>query len=474
VNAPPRHLSTSFALIVDPTFSVDWETGWAKSWSADHQNSSTDQFRAPIITRSAPEALRYLSSDDVQFGAIYLNALLTPPGVLKLIRMSHKTHPGTPIYIVYDGKDGLACPFSAQELNRLAIQGAMEWQTEAEFLKRLRMPTIDLTQEGISDPGSVTDTASEEFVSIPIQRFNFSAKTFFDVFIRVSGEKFLKIHGAGSGLPEDQLRNYLKKGVTHLYIQRKPHLRCLEYCDLLERTFLTNSGISSAVKISTTLNRGSTTFQMLQNQRKVLEHQVEEIIEFTNDVRRLLSQLHLDKSDDVQAIMQNVTAYEHSLGATVIAQLLAKPLQLENEQSAEILGIASFLHDIGLFRMPPSVQSEDLSQMIGTHRDLFHQHPAEGAQILRDSGAVHPVAIQIVAQHHERRNGSGFPNQLTGQQIHKLSEVVAFSDELARLIHACPGMPLKQVLDEMETKSFEAYSLQIMEAFHKACAPLRQ
>jgi HD-GYP domain-containing protein (c-di-GMP phosphodiesterase class II) len=340
------------------------------------------------------------------------------------------------------------------------------------------MPGVDVTKATIG----LSSGTSDEFVSIPIQRFNFTAKNFFDVFIHVgsghvgsgdSGEKFLKIHGAGSSLPEDQLRNYLKKGVTHLFIQRKPHLRCLEYCDLLERTFLTNPGVSSGVKISATLNRGCATYAILQNQRKVLEHQVEEVIEFTNDVRRLVSTLNLDKTEDVQAIMQNVAAYEHSLGATVIAQLLAKPLNLEHEQSAEILGIASFLHDVGLFRMPPSVQSEDLSQMISAEqRELYQQHPAMGAQLLRDSESVHPVAIQVVAQHHERRNGTGFPNQLVGQQIHRLSEIVAFSDEFARLIQLRSGVPLKKVIQEMESSSYESFSLQVMESFQKICAPL--
>lgn len=462
----------SFALIVDPTFPPDWQKGWEHA--PEHES-----FRAPIITRSAPEALRYLSSDELHFGSIYLNAVLTPPGVLRLIRMSHKHHTGTPIYILYDGSQGSACPFSTQELNRLAIQGTLDRQGEAEFFQRLRKPIINMAKESIPAPASSqatshsNETGPEEFIAIPIQRFNFSTKLFFDVYIR-AGEKHLKILSAGSQIPEEQLRNYLKKGVTHLYFQRKPHLRCLEYCDLLERTFLTNTGLSSSVKISTTLNRGTSALEVLRNHRNIVESQVEEIVEFTNDVRRLLSTLHLDQSDDVQAIMQNVAAYEHSLGTMLIALMLAKPLNLEHEQSAEILGLASFLHDIGLSRMPPAVQSEDITQMIGDQRDLFHQHPALGAQLLRESGAVHPVAIQVVAQHHERRNGSGFPNQLVGQQIHKLSEIVAFSDEFVRLIQARPGVPLLKVVQEMEKSSFDSFSLQIMEAFQKISAPLRK
>ncbi len=455
----------SFALIVDPSFPAEWQKGW-------EAQQAQDSLRAPIITRSAPEAVRYLSDNALQFGAIYLNAILTPPGVLRLIHMSHKTHPGTPIYILFDGSEGTNCPFSTQEMNRLAIQGAIDRQNVPTFFQQLKCPTIDLSQEGIEPPSALEETPPPDFVSIPIQRFNFASKIFFDVYIHVSGEKFLKIHSAGSPIPEEQLRNYLKKGVTHLYFPRKPHLRCLEYCDLLERTFLTNTGLSPALKVATTLNRGHSILGVLRDHRKVVEHQVEEIIDFTNNVRRLLGQLDLDKTEDVQALMQNVSAYEHSVGTMVIALMLAKPLELEHEQSAEILGLASFLHDIGLSRMPPAVQSEDLSQMIGDQKELYHQHPALGAQLLRDSGSVHPVAIQVVAQHHERRSGSGFPNQLVGQQIHKLGEIVGFSDELVRLIQLRPGVPLKSVLQEIEKTSYETFSLHIMEAFQKACAPL--
>jgi HD-GYP domain-containing protein (c-di-GMP phosphodiesterase class II) len=235
---------------------------------------------------------------------------------------------------------------------------------------------------------------------------------------------------------------------------------------------MTSSGISPAVKTATTFNRGHSLLERISDHRKDLNIPIDEILNFSQDIRRLFDQLDLNDARDFQALMQNVALYEHSLGTTVLSILLAKPMELDKEQSADILGIASFLHDIGLARMPPAVQSEDLSKMIGDQRELYFQHPALGAQILRDTNSVHPVAIQVVAQHHERRNGTGFPNRLVGQQIHKLSEVVGFSEELARLVQSRPGAPIKNVLIEMKSLSFEAYSLQIIEAFLKIFDPL--
>jgi HD-GYP domain-containing protein (c-di-GMP phosphodiesterase class II) len=91
-------------------------------------------------------------------------------------------------------------------------------------------------------------------------------------------------------------------------------------------------------------------------------------------------------------------------------------------------GIGGMLHDIGLVSLP-----KDLFMKQGTctrqEHELFKSHPIHGLEIIQKNNNTLPDGVyRIIAQHHERVNGDGYPAKLYGTGIDELAIVCAIAD----------------------------------------------
>ncbi|GBD07362.1 Cyclic di-GMP phosphodiesterase response regulator RpfG [bacterium HR21] len=89
--------------------------------------------------------------------------------------------------------------------------------------------------------------------------------------------------------------------------------------------------------------------------------------------------------------------------------------------------VAGLLHDIGKIGYPESVLQKFPTEMTAEERRLYERHPELGWHILRKHSALHGVA-ELVLQHHERLDGSGFPQRLRGRQIRLGAAIIAVVD----------------------------------------------
>lgn len=118
--------------------------------------------------------------------------------------------------------------------------------------------------------------------------------------------------------------------------------------------------------------------------------------------------------------------YAHSLDVCIYSIIAAKALRLSCED-IENLGLGALLHDIGKTRIPDSIIQK---QGILTSKE-FHivkKHSEFGFQITGKIFGVNHAVPEIVLQHHERCDGSGYPNRLKGEETCFLSQIVAVAD----------------------------------------------
>lgn len=117
--------------------------------------------------------------------------------------------------------------------------------------------------------------------------------------------------------------------------------------------------------------------------------------------------------------------YEHSLKVSMYAQLLAKWMDLP-EDEIELAGIAGLLHDIGLI-----VCHKNGEKNISLHGEYENKcgfnHMVHGYNLIKDWD-VDVRLKQAVLTHHERMDLSGFPNQLSYKSLNYVSRVVALAD----------------------------------------------
>lgn len=117
--------------------------------------------------------------------------------------------------------------------------------------------------------------------------------------------------------------------------------------------------------------------------------------------------------------------YNHCLNVAIIACQIGVELGLtESEINALVLG--SLLHDLGKVDIPVSILDKP-SKLSDAEFYTIKKHPQLGCDLLKDID-IDNRSFNIVIQHHEKLDGSGYPNKLRSQNINDLSRIVAIAD----------------------------------------------
>jgi putative nucleotidyltransferase with HDIG domain len=135
-----------------------------------------------------------------------------------------------------------------------------------------------------------------------------------------------------------------------------------------------------------------------------------------------------------RAAMLNVTrlktkdeyTYLHSVAVCALMINLARQIGCDDEE-VQALGIAGLLHDIGKVAMPPSVLSK-AGPLDDDERRVIMSHPEIGHSFLQGSAEVTAVALDVCLHHHERVDGAGYPEGLTGDQLTRAARISAICD----------------------------------------------
>jgi len=118
--------------------------------------------------------------------------------------------------------------------------------------------------------------------------------------------------------------------------------------------------------------------------------------------------------------------YMHSVAVCALMVSLAKQLDMNEEQVREA-GLAGLLHDIGKMMMPLDVLNKP-GALTEAEFNVIRSHPVWGYQMLKEGGAVPASALDVCLHHHEKMDGTGYPQKLKGEQISVLARMGAVCD----------------------------------------------
>jgi putative nucleotidyltransferase with HDIG domain len=122
---------------------------------------------------------------------------------------------------------------------------------------------------------------------------------------------------------------------------------------------------------------------------------------------------------------------EHSIRVRIQATYLGMALGLTGKELT-LLSYGAELHDIGKIRIPLSVLNKTVS-LTPSEVANIESHPTWGAEIASRAFVANSDIIACILQHHEREDGSGYPNGLLGLQINPLAKIIAVADTYAAL-----------------------------------------
>ncbi|MEO5343496.1 MAG: HD domain-containing protein [Gammaproteobacteria bacterium SHHR-1] len=137
--------------------------------------------------------------------------------------------------------------------------------------------------------------------------------------------------------------------------------------------------------------------------------------------------VHLFYHDDYLA--------DHPLHAAIMSDILATRLDLAEDIRLSLV-CAALTHDIGLVPVMGELsQSHELDEF---HQRLVEQHPQTGVRMLHGLGVIDPLWLETVAQHHERMDGSGYPQGLTRDGIGQGARILMVADVYSALVRNRP------------------------------------
>jgi HD-GYP domain-containing protein (c-di-GMP phosphodiesterase class II) len=124
--------------------------------------------------------------------------------------------------------------------------------------------------------------------------------------------------------------------------------------------------------------------------------------------------------------------YTHSVNVFVYCMALAKRLRLGDRAQLNQLGIGVLFRDIGLCELEDIVP-ETASKLTPRQQEAYEQHPLNSHRILRGHAGVGEIALDVARHHHERLDGSGYPDGFRSLQVSEYVRVVAIADEFDEL-----------------------------------------
>ncbi len=137
--------------------------------------------------------------------------------------------------------------------------------------------------------------------------------------------------------------------------------------------------------------------------------------------------------------MHHSQTYQHCLLTTGVAAAFALSLGFCAADQRK-LAVAGLLHDLGKARIPVGLL-EKPGPLDVNERAIIKQHPLLGFELLRNVEGLDSQMVDMVVQHHEYLDGSGYPYGLQGKQILDLARIVTIADVFSALIERRPYRP---------------------------------
>ncbi|MEO6354341.1 MAG: HD-GYP domain-containing protein, partial [Burkholderiaceae bacterium] len=107
--------------------------------------------------------------------------------------------------------------------------------------------------------------------------------------------------------------------------------------------------------------------------------------------------------------------YMHSVAVCALMIALSRQLGLDDEKT-RAAGLAGLLHDIGKMAVPADILNKP-GKLTEAEFASVKEHPAAGHKMLLEAKGINAIALDVCLHHHEKMDGSGYPDRLSGDQI---------------------------------------------------------
>ncbi len=179
----------------------------------------------------------------------------------------------------------------------------------------------------------------------------------------------------------------------------------------------------------------------------------------TVDVSNIIQLINSVRSDDK-------TLFTHSVNVAFLNGIMAKWLQMSENDIMRLTKIG-LLHDIGKTMIPSEILDKP-SILTKEEFEVIKTHPVHSYNILVNSGEADEDVLKAVRGHHEKINGTGYPDKLQSDEISYFSKITTISDIYDAMCSKRVYKPLNspfEVLEEFSTGRFSDLDTHVINVF---------
>ncbi|HOO90979.1 MAG TPA: PAS domain S-box protein, partial [Syntrophales bacterium] len=186
-------------------------------------------------------------------------------------------------------------------------------------------------------------------------------------------------------------------------------------------------------------------------------------------LKETLDRLRKTVETNIQVMVSAVEAKDpytagHQIQVANLARAIAEEMKLPQE-AIDGIGMAGSIHDIGKLSVPSEILSKP-TRLLDIEYSLIKEHSLKGYEILKDVETDWPLA-EIVYQHHERMDGSGYPRGLRGKEILMEARILAVADVVESMASHRPYRPslgIEVALEEISKNRGILYDPEVTDA----------
>ena len=212
---------------------------------------------------------------------------------------------------------------------------------------------------------------------------------------------------------------------------------------------------------------------------------VETVVQSVIDDLNKSKTLELDKVNDavgwmVESVVRNpdgmiwltrlksvdAYTYDHGLNTAIYLIAFGRHLGLPEDQ-LQVIGTVGLMQDVGKIRLPRALRDKT-SKLSPAELKVFQSHVGHSLSVVSSSKEASAMLLDAIGQHHERYDGTGYPNGLLGDQISLLGGMAGLADTYSALISArayAQPISVQQALHNLYTSRDQAFKSDLVEQF---------
>tara|TARA_R110000868_G_scaffold117600_8_gene312313 strand:+ start:25709 stop:27070 length:1362 start_codon:yes stop_codon:yes gene_type:complete len=320
----------------------------------------------------------------------------------------------------------------------VAVRDAFDIGAEGFLSKPFTTTELEKNIADILGEQSKVDSnkAPEGYCLVPIDDFFKGNATKLPIYLKLSEKKIVKVANKGEDLSFHMVDRFKKKGISFLYVKKEDVKQFLRTNTLVSNEVGNAPGISADRKAK--VYAQSLKYILKFSGESSIDEEIVDIVKLNLDmVIELFTQ-----DEEAFSVFENMTkhpddVYEHSINICMVATLIAKTLGWSSPDKLQLLSCAALLHDIGLLEVTQDLWHKPHKEMTNSEKFEYETHPIRGAAVIQRLSNVPEGLDQIILQHHESADSSGFPYGIGKSKIHAVARIINLADAFC---HEWDGM----------------------------------